>query len=81
MSSEVGWIARAWLYIVRRSLGLPTKALGFEKRAAVGRITVSSPAILRPLHGLNTGKQYAAQMKPFNVTSIAFCRLGPQRLG
>lgn len=60
------WIGAAWLNMIHRSLALPTKPLGFEKRIAVGRITVSSPAVLRPLQALNAGKSYARQIKPFN---------------
>ncbi len=60
------WIGRAWLNIIRRSLSLPTKPLGFEKRIAVGRVSVSSPAVRRPLECLNAGKPYAQQVKPFN---------------
>jgi hypothetical protein len=35
-SEDRNWIAQAWLAIVRRSLGLPTKPLRFQKRVAVG---------------------------------------------
>ena len=69
------WIAAAWLAMVRRSLGLPTRPLRFDRRAAVGRITVSSPAMLRPLKGLNIGKSYADQIKPFNF--IISCHVRP----
>ena len=48
-SEDRDWIAQAWLSIVRRSLGLPTKPLRFQKRVAVGRTTVSSPAVMKPL--------------------------------
>jgi hypothetical protein len=65
-SDDRSWIAHVWLNIVRRSLGLPTKPLGFEKRAAVGRVTVSRPAVMKPLKALNEGKPYAEQIKPFN---------------
>ena len=76
-SDDRGWIAQAWLAIVRRSLGLPTKPLGFEKRVAVGRITVSSPKVMRPLTALNAGKPYAEQIKPFNfILSCHVAKLG-----
>jgi hypothetical protein len=65
-SEDRDWIAQAWLSIVRRALGLPTEALPFAERPAVGRITVSSPAVMRPLAGFNEGKPYASQIKPFN---------------
>ena len=60
------WIGTAWLAMIRRSLGLETKPLGFEKRVAVGRVSVSSPSVLAPLQSLNAGKAYGVQIKPFN---------------
>ncbi len=76
-SDDRSWIAQAWLNIVRRSLGLPTKPLGFEKRVAVGRITVSSPLGMKPLQALNAGKPYAQQIKPFNfILSCHVRKLG-----
>ncbi|HEY1866743.1 MAG TPA: hypothetical protein VGG70_00510 [Candidatus Cybelea sp.] len=74
-SDDRSWIAQAWLTIVRRSLELPTKALRFEKRVAVGRTTVSSPAVMKPLRALNDGKPYAKQIKPFNF--ILTCHVRP----
>ena len=71
------WIAQAWLAIVRRSLGLPTKPLSFEKRVAVGRTTVSSPAVMKALKTLNAGKLYDKQIKPFNfILSCHVRKLG-----
>jgi hypothetical protein len=69
------WIAQAWLGIARRSLGLPTKPLPFAKRVAVGRTTVSSPEVMKPLKALNAGKPYAQQIKPFNF--ILSCHVMP----
>ena len=66
-SNDRDWIAQAWLAIVRRSLGLSsTKVFGFETLPAVGRVTVSSPAVMKPLADLNRGKPYADRIKPFN---------------
>jgi hypothetical protein len=31
----------------------------FEHKPAVGRLSVSSPAVMRPLAGFNVGKKYA----------------------
>ena len=76
-SEDRNWIAQAWLSIVRRSLGLPTKPLRFAKRVAVGRITVSSPAVMKPLQKLNAGKPYEKQIKPFNfILSCHVRKLG-----
>jgi hypothetical protein len=66
-SDDRDWIAQAWLDIVRRSLGLTTrKVIGFEPVPAVGRVSISSPAMMKPLAALNEGKTYADQIKPFN---------------
>jgi hypothetical protein len=65
-SEDREWIAKAWLAIVRRALGLPTKPLGFESRPAVGRISVSSPHVREALKTLNGGRPYSEQIKPFN---------------
>ncbi|MFY9719061.1 MAG: hypothetical protein WAK16_05390, partial [Candidatus Cybelea sp.] len=76
-SEDRSWIAQAWLAIVRRSLGLPTTPLRFEKRVAVGRTSVSSPAIMKALATLNAGKSYAKKIKPFNfILSCHVRKLG-----
>lgn len=76
-SEDRNWIAQAWLSIVRRSLGLPTKPLRFQKRVAVGRTTVSSPAVMKPLKTLNNSKTYDKQIKPFNfILSCHVRKLG-----
>lgn len=76
-SDDRDWIAAAWLAIVRRSLGLPTKPIRFAKRVAVGRTTVSSPAVIRPLRSLNEDKPYTKRIKPFNfIVSCHVRKLG-----
>jgi hypothetical protein len=74
-SEDRDWIAQAWLSIVRRSLRLLSKPPGFEKRVAVGRTTVSSPAVMKPLSALNRGKTYLRKIKPFNF--IISCHVRP----
>jgi hypothetical protein len=76
-SDDRNWIAQAWLSIVRRPLGLPTKPLRFLKRVAVGRTTVSSPAVMKALKTLNAGKTYDKLIKPFNfIISCHVRKLG-----
>ena len=60
------WIPKVWLNIIRRALGLRTRSLPFEHRPAIGRVTISSPAVMRPLAALNEGKPFGQQLKPFN---------------
>jgi hypothetical protein len=63
------------LNIVRRTLGLPTQKLGFEQLPAVGRLSISSTAMMKPLHSLNKGKKYSDQIKPFNF--VMTCHVKP----
>ena len=65
-SEDRDWISKAWLNIVRRALGFPTDGLGFEHLPAVGRMSISSPAVMKPVVNLNRGKKYAQHIKPFN---------------
>jgi hypothetical protein len=44
-SEDREWIAQVWRSIVRRALGFSVKGFGFEHLPAVGRVTVSSPAV------------------------------------
>jgi hypothetical protein len=65
-SEDRDWISKTWLNITRRALGFPTERLGFEHLPAIGRMAISSPAVMKPLANLNKGKKYAQQIKPFN---------------
>jgi hypothetical protein len=65
-SEDRAWIAQVWQDIIRRAHALPTESVTFEHAPAVGRVTVSSPAVMRPLANLNKGKHYSDQIKPFN---------------
>jgi hypothetical protein len=74
-SEDREWIAQVWLNIVRKALGLPAKNASFEDRPAIGRVTISSPAVMRPFENLNKGKRYADQIKPFNF--LLTCHVRP----
>ena len=65
-SEDREWIARVWLNIVRKTLRLATNKTRFEHLPAIGRVTISSPAVMRPFENLNKGKRYVDQIKPFN---------------
>ncbi|MGA8222522.1 MAG: hypothetical protein WB780_12780 [Candidatus Acidiferrales bacterium] len=74
-SEDREWIAQVWRSIVRRALGFPVKPFRFEHLPAVGRVTVSSPAVMKPLAALNRGKRYSDQIKPFNF--LITCHVKP----
>ena len=63
-----------WLNIVRRSFGLPLKAIGFESLPAVGQVSISSPPLLQPFKQMNRRKRYQEQVKPFNFLSTCHVR-------
>lgn len=65
-SDDRKWITEVWLTIIRTSLGLATSDVSFGNLPAVGRVSVSSPAVMKAFTDFNTGKPYAEQIKPFN---------------
>ena len=69
------WIGQAWENMIRKHLGLSTSKLGFEDAPAVGRVTVSSPAVMRAFTQLNKDKEYVDQIKPFNF--LLACHVKP----
>jgi hypothetical protein len=70
-SEDREWIARAWLGIIRRALGKSSDVLDFGEQPAVSRLSISSPAVIKPLGSLNAGKPYGDQIKPFNFLLTA----------
>jgi len=74
-SEDRGWIAQVWLRMIRDALGLPTKNPSFEHQPAVGRTSITSPAVMRPLAKLNEGKKYVDKIKPFNF--LMTCHVKP----
>jgi len=74
-SEDRDWIRQAWLNIVRRSLGMSTGKMGFEGSPAVGRVTISSPTVMRSFARLNKSKKYSDQIKPFNF--LLTCHISP----
>jgi hypothetical protein len=56
-------------------LELSVKEPGFANLPAIGRITVSSPALMKCLDSLNAGKPYSEQIKPFNF--LQTCHVAP----
>jgi DNA polymerase type B, organellar and viral len=71
-SSDRDWIAQVWLGIIRRALEFPTSPLDFEKLPAIGRLSVTSPAVMRCLQAFNANKHYSRQIKPFNFLMTCY---------
>jgi len=74
-SEDREWIAQVWLDMVRNSLGLPTQNSGFEHQPVIGRTSITSPAMMRPLVKLNEGNAYVDKIKPFNF--LVTCHVKP----
>lgn len=74
-SDNPAWIATIWKYIIRRALGFPNEKIPFEHLPAIGRVSVSSTAVMRSFAEINTGKSYADQIKPFNFAIT--CHIQP----
>jgi hypothetical protein len=70
-SDDREWTAEIWRNIINRSLNLPAAPLTFANLPAVGRVTVSSPTIMKALKNFNAGKAYRDQIKPFNFLLTA----------
>jgi hypothetical protein len=65
-SEDREWIAQIWMDIISRPPGVRRPNLAFGKAPAVGRVAISSPAVIRSFAGFNAGKAYVDQIKPFN---------------
>ena len=74
-SEDREWIAQAWLGMIRKALGLSTQNPNFGQQPAVGRTSITSPAVMRPLAKLNEGKKYVDKIKPFNF--LVTCHVKP----
>ena len=74
-SEDREWIAQAWLGMIRKTMGLSTQSPNFEHQPAVGRTSITSPAVMRSLAKLNEGKTYIDQIKPFNF--LVTCHVKP----
>jgi len=74
-SDDREWIAQIWEFIIADILGIPTKKITFDNFPAVGRFAITSPGILAPMAGLNAGKKYRDQIKPFNF--LLTCHINP----
>jgi hypothetical protein len=68
------WMGTLWKGIVTEALGLRFTWPDWLDRPALGRITASSPEMLRPFATWNNSKPYAQQVKPYNFLLAAFVR-------
>jgi hypothetical protein len=65
-SDSRDWIGKAWTYLEQKARGLSPAEPEWFRLPAMSRITLSTPDLRRPFVGLNTGKPYGEQVKPFN---------------
>ena len=74
-SEDRGWIAQVSLRMIRNAVGKRTQNPGFEHQPAVGRTSITSPAVMHPLDKLNDDKNYVDKIKPFNF--LMTCHVKP----
>jgi hypothetical protein len=74
-SEDRDWIRLAWLNIIRRELGMPTEPLSFGHLPAIGRVTITSPKVMRSLSKLNAGKERPDKLNPFDY--LLSCHVKP----
>ena len=74
-SDDRDWIAQVWENIIRAADGFPVAKLSFEDFPAVGRVSVSSPGMMKLFADFNRGKKYSEQIKPFNF--LLTCHVKP----
>jgi hypothetical protein len=65
------WMREAWLWILRRELGLTALAPTWFRLPVVSEMPVSSPETLRPFAELNRGRTFEDGVKPFNFVLAA----------
>ncbi len=65
------WIAEAWRWLLSEEEGLEFEEPAWLDRLAISRLAISSPMMLRPFEGLNKGKDYREQIKPYNFMLAA----------
>jgi hypothetical protein len=70
-ASDRNWTAAVWEKIIRRSCGFGSTPSNFACLPAIGRITVSSPGLMKSFESLNAGRPYSEQVKPFNFLLTA----------
>jgi hypothetical protein len=67
------WIRMLWRGILTEdALGQSYPWPDWLNRPAIGRITVSTPSLLRLFDGMNKGRLYADRIKPFNFLLTTF---------
>lgn len=71
-SEDRDWIRLIWEGIVTEALGFPFTWPQWLDRPAVGRVSASSPAMLKPFARFNQDKPYTQQVKPFNFLLSTF---------
>lgn len=70
-SANPDWMRSLWEGLVREALGRPSTWPQWLVRPAIGRISASSPEMLKPFAELNRNKLYRQQVKPFNFLLTA----------
>lgn len=71
-SADRSWIAHTWQYLLRLHHDPNAPPPDWADRPAVGRNSVSSPALRSLFATLNRDRPYDERIKPFNFLNVAF---------
>lgn len=74
-SEDREWIAAVWADILFPTKTKSQRVRPFQQTPAVGRVNVTSPAIMKVLKDFNANKVYVQQIKPFNF--LLSCHVRP----
>ena len=70
-SENRDWIGEVWHKMIRKALGLSVSELSFGHLPAIGRVTISSAAVMKAFKEFNRDKPYPDQIKPSNFLVTA----------
>jgi hypothetical protein len=74
-STDRRWTAQVWADMIRRAFDLSTTEISFGHLPAIGRVTISSAAVMRLFENFNAKKKYGDQIKAFNF--VLTCHAKP----
>jgi hypothetical protein len=67
-----GWKVDTWRWIVSQKLGLAVNEPDWFDGPAIGNHSISTPWLFNDFKGLNAGRPYQEQIKPFNFMTVGY---------
>jgi hypothetical protein len=70
-SDDRAWMRQIWRHLIRRDSAIDDDEPRWANRPAISRMTVTTPAALKPFATYNAGRPWRQQVKPFNFMLTA----------